>query len=88
MRLLLAQNSLYYPSHGGGDKSNRLLMEALAARGHECRAVARIPIFSDVERARYLEELAARGVESHPAAPGVDAFRMGGVVVELRRTTV
>ena len=28
MRILLAQNSLYYPAHGGGDKSNRLLMEA------------------------------------------------------------
>ena len=41
MRILLAQNSLYYPAHGGGDKSNRLLMEALAARGHACRVVAR-----------------------------------------------
>ena len=30
MRILLAHNSLYYPSHGGGDKSNRLLMEALS----------------------------------------------------------
>ena len=35
MRILLAQNSLYYPAHGGGDKSNRLLVEALAARGHD-----------------------------------------------------
>ena len=33
MRILLAHNSLYYPSLGGGDKSNRLLMEALAAQG-------------------------------------------------------
>jgi len=41
MRILLAQNSLYYPAHGGGDKSNRLLMEALAARGHACRVSAR-----------------------------------------------
>jgi surfactin synthase thioesterase subunit/glycosyltransferase involved in cell wall biosynthesis len=57
MRILLAQNSLYYPAHGGGDKSNRLLMEALAARGHACRVVARgvTPIF---ERA---------GVEVHTA---------------------
>jgi surfactin synthase thioesterase subunit/glycosyltransferase involved in cell wall biosynthesis len=47
MRILLAQNSFYYPAHGGGDKSNRLLMEALAARGHACRVVARgvTPIF-------------------------------------------
>jgi surfactin synthase thioesterase subunit/glycosyltransferase involved in cell wall biosynthesis len=43
VRVLLAQNALYYPSYGGGDKSNRLLMEALAARGHECRVVARQP---------------------------------------------
>ncbi len=39
MRILLAQNAPYF-SHGGGDISNRLLMEALAARGHTCRAVA------------------------------------------------
>ncbi|HEY3838041.1 MAG TPA: glycosyltransferase family 4 protein, partial [Bryobacteraceae bacterium] len=41
MRILLAHNSLYYPSFGGGDKSNRLLMEALAARGHNVRVVSR-----------------------------------------------
>ena len=41
MRILLAHNSLYYPSHGGGDKSNRLLMEALAGRGHTVRVVSR-----------------------------------------------
>jgi hypothetical protein len=46
MRILLAQNSLYYPAHGGGDKSNRLLIEALAARGHVCRVVARLSTFS------------------------------------------
>ena len=60
MRILLAQNSLYYPAHGGGDKSNRLLMEALAARGHECRAVARISVFGEREQDRYLSDLAAR----------------------------
>jgi surfactin synthase thioesterase subunit/glycosyltransferase involved in cell wall biosynthesis len=41
VRILLAHNSIYYPSHGGGDKSNRLLMEALAAHGHQVRVVAR-----------------------------------------------
>jgi surfactin synthase thioesterase subunit/glycosyltransferase involved in cell wall biosynthesis len=41
VRILLAHNSLYYPSFGGGDKSNRLLMEALAARGHSVRVVSR-----------------------------------------------
>ena len=39
IRILLAHNSLYFPSHGGGDKSNRLLMEALAARGNAAEAL-------------------------------------------------
>jgi surfactin synthase thioesterase subunit/glycosyltransferase involved in cell wall biosynthesis len=78
MRILLAQNSLYYPSHGGGDKSNRMLMEALAVRGHICRAVARIPVFGAEEEARYVEQLEARGI-----AP----VRSGGAVV-FERTGV
>jgi surfactin synthase thioesterase subunit/glycosyltransferase involved in cell wall biosynthesis len=41
MRILLAHNSRYYPAQGGGDVSNRLLMEALIRRGHACRVVAR-----------------------------------------------
>jgi len=42
MKILLAHNSLYFPSHGGGDKSNRLLMEALAGRGHAVEVLARL----------------------------------------------
>jgi surfactin synthase thioesterase subunit/glycosyltransferase involved in cell wall biosynthesis len=41
LKILLAQNAVYHPAHGGGEKSNRLLMEALAARGNQCRVVAR-----------------------------------------------
>ncbi len=41
LKILLAQNAAYHPAHGGGEKSNRLLMEALAASGHDCRVVAR-----------------------------------------------
>lgn len=62
MRILLAHNSLYYPSFGGGDKSNRLLMEALAARGHDVRVVARIAKFGEQEHAQFLAELEARGL--------------------------
>ena len=74
MRILLAQNSLYYPAHGGGDKSNRLLMEGLAARGHECRVVARLSVFGAAEHARYLDELAERGVIPRSSDGGVVAF--------------
>ncbi|GAA3457935.1 glycosyltransferase family 4 protein [Dactylosporangium matsuzakiense] len=41
MRVLLAQNMPYRPGHGGATKSNRLLLEELAARGHSCVAVTR-----------------------------------------------
>ena len=85
MRILLAQNSLYYPSHGGGDKSNRMLMEALAARGHACRAVARIPVFGAAEESRYLAELAARGVAPQPAA-GALVFHRANVEVHVVTT--
>lgn len=62
MRILLAHNSLYYPSHGGGDKSNRLLMEALAARGHQVRVVARIEKFGVEGTERFLAQLGDRGI--------------------------
>ena len=83
MRILLAQNSLYYPAHGGGDKSNRLLMEALAARGHECRAVARIPVFGEQEHERYLADLARRGTTVRSSTGGVVVFERNGVGVRV-----
>ncbi len=83
MRILLAQNSPYYPAHGGGDKSNRLLMEALAARGHTCRVVARIGAFGEAEHQHYLAELAARGVIPRLVSDGVVTFDRAGVEVEV-----
>lgn len=62
MRILLAHNSLYYPSHGGGDQSNRLLMEALAVRGHEIRVVSRVEKFGLEAHQKLLHDLAARAV--------------------------
>ena len=79
MRILLAQNSLYYPAHGGGDKSNRLLMEALAARGHTCRVVARTTAFGEPECLAYLDELATRGVVPVSTEAGVVVFHLHGV---------
>src|ERR1700691_361903 len=79
MRILLAQNALYYPAYGGGDRSNRLLLEALAARGHECRVVARLARFGLEGHARYLQELAARAVSPLSWEGGVVVFHRGGV---------
>lgn len=39
MKVLLLQDQVYIPSLGGGNKSNRLLLEELSSRGHECAAV-------------------------------------------------
>ncbi|MFB3778468.1 MAG: alpha/beta fold hydrolase [Bryobacteraceae bacterium] len=83
MRVLLAQNSLYYPSHGGGDKSNRLLMEALAQRGHECLVVARTGGAAQEEHGRLLAELASREVEVLSTESGVVVFRRRGVEVHV-----
>jgi surfactin synthase thioesterase subunit/glycosyltransferase involved in cell wall biosynthesis len=81
MRILLAQNSLYYPAHGGGDKSNRLLIEALAARGHECRVVARVSVFGAQEHEQYMAELEARRIVSRAPESGVVVFERGRVEV-------
>ncbi len=80
MRILLAHNSLYYPSMGGGDKSNRLLMEALAARGHRVRVVARVEKFGVPAHRTLLSELAARGVAVNVSGRDVKFVR-GGVEV-------
>ncbi len=83
MRILLAHNKLYYPSHGGGDKSNRLLMEALADRGHACCVVARLGGLAGDEHERLLADLARRSVPVSSPGPDVVAFRHREVEVHV-----
>ena len=64
MRILLAHNSPYYPSCGGGDRSNRILMEGLAARGHAVRVVARVAQFGAQAERTLLQQLARRRVRA------------------------
>jgi surfactin synthase thioesterase subunit/glycosyltransferase involved in cell wall biosynthesis len=86
MRILLAHNSPYYPAHGGGDKSNRLLMEALAARGHDVRVVARVAGYGEAAHRACLDALAARSVPVHSDQQGVVIFRLNGVDVHTVTT--
>lgn len=81
MRILLAHNSLYFPSHGGGDKSNRLLMEALAARGHAVRVCARIESFGNEAHDKLNRELAERNVTAEEIDPGAIKINLNGVDV-------
>jgi FkbM family methyltransferase len=83
MRILLAHNSLYYPSFGGGDKSNRLLMEALAARGHDVRVVARVEHFGAAAHDRLLGDLTSRGVNVDAQQGASIRFRLNGVQVSV-----
>ncbi len=80
MRILLASNAQYFPAHGGGERSNRMLIEALAGRGHRCFVVTRIDRFGEEGAQRFGAELASRQVETKPAEHGV-RFRLGGVDV-------
>jgi glycosyltransferase involved in cell wall biosynthesis len=83
LRILLAHNSLYYPSYGGGDKSNRLLMEALAARGNTTRVIARAEHFGAEAHARLVRELAGRGVSLDQTGGGSVEFQLNGVEVRV-----
>jgi glycosyltransferase involved in cell wall biosynthesis len=83
MRILLAHNSLYFPSNGGGDKSNRLLMQALAGLGHAVRVFARVERFGAEAHASLARELEARGV-AFSAEPGVGLrMNLNGVDVHV-----
>lgn len=82
LRLLLTHNSLYYPAFGGGDKSNRLLMAALAARGHHVAVLARVEEFGSTAQWHLANELSARGVEPFLSAEGLQ-FQLDGVIVRV-----
>lgn len=88
MRILLAQNALYFPSRGGGEKSNRLLMEALAARSHAVRVVSRTPDFGVEPYESLIAELRRRDVHVHSdaASPAVRFVHHGVDVHVLAKT--
>ncbi|SEH00747.1 Glycosyltransferase involved in cell wall bisynthesis [Nonomuraea solani] len=78
MRILLAQNMIHLPSHGGANKSNRILMEHLAARGHEVHVVA--PLSGAMRTTD--QETTPRG--AHPIDtgwPDEAGYEHGGVTV-------
>ena len=83
MKILLLQDQVYLPSLGGGNKANRLLLEALAARGHECAAVVRA--FTTRAGPRDAGELASevgrRGATLARGGPGQFCFRYRDVSV-------
>ncbi|MGI5128083.1 glycosyltransferase [Pseudonocardia sp. CA-107938] len=79
MRILLAQNMFWHRTHGGATKSNRIMLEELAARGHECRVVA--PLTGELGRTTVDElcrDLMPESVSRHEVV-----VRTGGVLAHL-----
>lgn len=83
LRVLLAQNSPYFPAHGGGDRSNRLLVEAMAQRGHTCMVVARTGGYGPEEHRRYWKELRNRGISAQETVLGVVDYTLNAVTVRV-----
>jgi glycosyltransferase involved in cell wall biosynthesis len=83
MRILLLQDHIYLPSYGGGVKANRMLLEALARRGHECVAItpAFAPSAGPGNALEFREEMERRGVAVREEGEGVASYRSRGVDV-------
>jgi len=80
MRFLLLQSSVYFPSFGGGNKSNRLLLEALAKRGHQCYSISKsIDAQTVIDKRSEQEVLIVRGIETQQYLPGVNYYKYNGV---------
>lgn len=81
LRVYLIHNSTYFPGQGGGDKSNRLLMEALAARGHRVRVFTRLEGFGPAAAAAHQRSLEQRGIAWRPWSDAGHRYELGGVEV-------
>ena len=82
-RLLLMHNSTYYPASGGGDKSNRILMEALAGRGNDVHVFTRLERFGAAEQEAFAAELRRRGVAPRAAGESALEYSLNGVKVHV-----
>jgi glycosyltransferase involved in cell wall biosynthesis len=82
MRILLTQGTVYVPTLGGANKSNRLLLEDLASRGHECRVVAPAGGFhASRSTQEFHDELDKRGIAMRAIGQDASSFELGGVRV-------
>ncbi|GII81869.1 glycosyl transferase family 1 [Sphaerisporangium rufum] len=83
MRILLAQNMLHLPSHGGANKSNRILMEQLAAAGHLVHVVAPLSgaMRTGPQEVRVADLVRRGAVPAGDSRPGEVTYTRGGVTV-------
>ncbi|MFF4339986.1 glycosyltransferase family 4 protein [Kitasatospora sp. NPDC001540] len=87
MRILLAQNLIHLPSHGGANRSNRLLLERLAARGHTCEVVGPLTgALATVEPGQAVRALVERGAAVRSDDGGTVVYTHRGVTVHAVRS--
>ncbi|GAB4213036.1 MAG: hypothetical protein OHK0022_49610 [Roseiflexaceae bacterium] len=81
MKLLLVQPLSYLFSAGGAHKANRMLIEQLAARGHQCRVV--VSAFERGPRAHadLIDTVAQRGAHLIASSGGMVIYQHNGVEV-------
>ncbi|MGI5239045.1 glycosyltransferase [Dactylosporangium sp. CA-139066] len=77
MKVLLAQNMPHAPAYGGANRSNRVMLEQLAASGHECLVVAPLLVSEDELRAHLVRHGAGDVAEDGHAL----TYRLRGVSV-------
>jgi glycosyltransferase involved in cell wall biosynthesis len=81
MRLLLLQEERYFPTFGGSHKANRLLLEALARRGHRCLAVCPA-LNGNTPLAEFHATMAERGIVPEQPARWRFRYQLRGVEVD------
>ena len=81
MRLMLLQEERWFPTYAGSHKANRLLMEALARRGHECLAVCPA-LNANTPLEEFLATMAERGVALRRPSPWRFRYTLNGVEVD------
>jgi glycosyltransferase involved in cell wall biosynthesis len=84
MRILLVQQSAYFPSYAGADRSDRLMMSAFVRHGHQCSVVA---VANGRTEDDYILSLRDRGITPNTAQPGVLAFTLDAVNVHIVTTS-
>lgn len=81
MRILLAQNLMYVPTHGGANKANRIICELLADRGHDCLVMASAGGAQTTLEGSYLDIVNTAGAEIESTESNGVRFRLRGVSV-------
>jgi glycosyltransferase involved in cell wall biosynthesis len=87
VKIVLAQNLIHLPSHGGANRSNRLMLEQLAARGHTCHAVTPLSgALATTDPERQLDALRSRGAVIEEIGDDTVVYVHRGVTVHAVRS--